>query len=692
LRIDIGELSRAADFGCGTSIRNPQSTIRNRHALWGLPKQLKTYGLIALVLLWALLMGVPAKVKGQTTSLHDVFEAVISDNDSRIEPVPRQPIVRQTQWIAPTGNQTWQSKSGLNRGQLKWGARLAQAQVPQAEVPQAELPSTEATPQDAMQDPEGLPPPGVEGTIPLAGSPPADAVQLKQYPDGTLDLIVRDFSLSQVLSMLAQTHGLNIVAANDIDALISITLRRVPIEEALTAILSVANYTWVQRNNIILVTSLADPSLPADVQDRQIQVFELDFASAMVVAEAATNFLSPVGKISISPSDPADSRKARELVVVEDTPTSLARIAAYIEQVDCPPRQVLIEAHILQVNLDDTCAAGVDFAALMRVADQSVNIISVPSLNIPIPTPSSPTEPTAPALVATLSGGDLNGVIELIQTTTDSKTLGSPKLLVLNEQEARLQVGDQLGFKVTTTTETSTLESVQFLDVGVVLSIRPRITRDGHVLLNVKPEVSTGEVNPETGLPEESTTELETDVMLADGQGMVIGGLIKETDSVAERKVPYLGDIKGLGWLFKHSEVTKERVEIIVALVPRIQPYDAQWQAFEQGELVRAGVPLLDPQRGPLRRNYRPWDPVLPDGKRVHRPILPGKERGHHSGYAYEMGSGYVVPPHPLPEQNFYGACDDELPAPASNGFQQPFLSDDALPAPESGSVLRRQR
>jgi hypothetical protein len=282
----------------------------------------------------------------------------------------------------------------------------------------------------------------------------------------------------------------------------------------------------------------------------------------------------------------------------------------------------------------------------------------------------------------------------LIQTTTDSKTLGSPKLLVLNEQEARLQVGDQLGFKVTTTTETSTLESVQFLDVGVVLSLRPRITRDGHVLLNVKPEVSQGEVNPETGLPEESTTELETDVMLEDGQGMVIGGLIKETDSVTQSKVPYLGDIKGLGWFFRKSEVTKERVEIIVALVPRIQPYDAQWQAFEQGELVRAGVPLLHPQHGPLMRNYRPWDPVLPDGQRVYQRLLPRQHHrtGHGNGYAYEMGSNYVVPPYPLPEQNFYGSCEPEFQTPDESGFQQPFLSDEALPAPEASTGRRLVR
>ena len=390
---------------------------------------------------------------------------------------------------------TWQPKGLQSRGELKWGTRLAQAEVPDSEVPQAEAPPVETQPIA-----ENLPPPAVEGTIPLAGSPPIDAVQMSQDENGLITLIVRDASLSQVLAFFAQQQSLNIVAANDIDALISITLYKVPPEEALTAILSVANYTWVQRNNIILVTSLSDPTLAADVQDRQIQVFELDFASAQVVAEAVTNFLSPVGKVSISASDPADSRKARELVVVEDLPASLARIAAYIEQVDCPPRQVLIEAHILQVNLDDQNTQGVDFEALCRVANSPINIMSVPSLNIPLPDAGVPTDPTSPAMVATLTGGDLNAVIELIQTTTDSKTLGSPKLLVLNEQQARLQVGDQLGFKVTTTTETSTLESVQFLDVGVVLTIRPRITRDGRVLLECKARSLDGRGEPGNGL------------------------------------------------------------------------------------------------------------------------------------------------------------------------------------------------
>src|SRR4029079_19138863 len=144
-------------------------------------------------------------------------------------------------------------------------------------------------------------------------------------------LIVRDESLSKVIALLAQSQHLNIVAAKDIDATISITLHDVPVEEPLTAVLDVANYTWVRRNNIILITSLtAAGNLPADTQGRQLQVFELDFAAASVVSEAIAGMLSPVGKSTVSKVTPTDNRRTRELVVVEDVPSVLQRIAAYI--------------------------------------------------------------------------------------------------------------------------------------------------------------------------------------------------------------------------------------------------------------------------------------------------------------------------------------------------------------------------
>ena len=255
---------------------------------------------------------------------------------------------------------------------------------------------------------------------------------------------------------------------------------------------------------------------------------------------------------------------------------------------------------------------------------------------------------------------------------------------MLNEQEARLQVGEHLGFKVSTTTDTSTIQNVQFLDVGVVLRLTPRITRDGCVLLHVRPEVSKGAVNPDTGLPESQTAELETDVMLNDGQGMVIGGLIKENDTTNQSKVPWLGNMRGIGWLFRRTEVIKERVEIIVALVPRVQPYDAKYQAYEQGELVKASVPLM---HGPLCRTNRPWDPILPDGKRVSHPLLPPKHVPPPTGYYHDEMPDYVIPEYPMPEQQFgtdREPCDPAGPLPPNAQPTDPFTPEQELPMPQA--------
>jgi hypothetical protein len=128
--------------------------------------------------------------------------------------------------------------------------------------------------------------------------------------------------------------------------------------------------------------------------------------------------------------------------------------------------------------------------------------------------------------------------------------------------------------------------------------------------------------------------------------------------------------------------VTKERLEIIVALVPRIQPYDGQYQAFEQGEIVKASVPLL---HGPLCRTDRPWDPILPDGKRIQYPLLPQKHPRPKTGYYHDEMPQYEIPNYPLPQQHFYSdavECESAGPQMAEPQATDPFTSDQDLPLP----------
>jgi type IV pilus assembly protein PilQ len=433
-------------------------------------------------------------------------------------------------------------------------------------------------------------------TIPMRGQTPT--IELDRL-SGTISLHVRDASIRDVLTLIAQQMKINIVFADGIDARISITLEDVTVENALDAMLSTTGHTWTRVNNIVHVTSLnATARFPAQLQNRVVRVFELDFASATDVDTVVKSMLSPVGTSQVMVTDETDNRRTRDVVIVEDLDRYVTRIEQYVHQLDIPPRQVMIEAYILEVELSDTRRNGVNFDTLAKFANNSLRL----------QTTGFASSAASQAFFIEVNGKNLTGLIELLETTADAKTLASPKVLAINGQKARIQIGERLGYRVTTTTETSSLESVEFIDVGVVLEVTPRVTRDGRVMMRVKPEVSGGTIDAATGLPSEDTTEVETDILLEGGRGIVIGGLIQERDVDNQSKLPGLGDLKWVGPLFQRRVHEKRRSEIIVVLVPHIMPYNCDIQQREDVQLERATTPLL---WGPLDEYPRPWEPRL---------------------------------------------------------------------------------
>jgi type II secretory pathway component GspD/PulD (secretin) len=422
-----------------------------------------------------------------------------------------------------------------------------------------------------------------------------------------ISLSVREASLSEVLGLVAEQHGLNIVTASSVTGTISVSLVEVELEDVLDAILTVNGYTWVRQKNIILVSKLDQQSPVSHIaQGRQMRVFSLTYVAGTDIDAVVKGLLSPVGQSFVTTQSAQDKRKTQEQIVVEDLPQYLERVESYIAQADQPPRQVLIEAHILRVDLADNLRHGVDLQGVARLAGAKITLSSKGFAN-----PAA-----SPAFLFGVDGTDLDTLIEALQTTTDAKTLASPKVLAVNGQEARIQVGERLGYLVTTTTQTSTLQSVNFLDTGIVLTVTPIIGESGQILMNIVPKISSGRVNPDTGLPEEETTDVQTTVMLHDGQAMIIGGLITETDIDLQSKVPIAGDLWGVGRLFQRRVQTTERSEIIIALIPRIVPYESMYDAKNQCDIHRATTPLTE---WPLQEAVRDVEPSLPDAMKLPR-------------------------------------------------------------------------
>ena len=346
-------------------------------------------------------------------------------------------------------------------------------------------------------------------------------------------------------------------------------------------------------------TLATDPN----VQGREIRAFELNYVSAEEVLPIVQKLISPVGHAFVHVTKADNTRYTHEQIVIEDLPAYLLRVHAYLAQVDLQPRQVQVEANVLQVTLQDNCRHGVDFDQMLRVANSEVSLQSTGFATS-----------SGPAHLFRIDGTDLTSVVDLLKSTTDAKTLASPKVTVLNGQQSRMQVGGQIGYLLTTTTQTSSLQSVNFLEYGVILTVTPLITDNGRILIKVKPQVSTGRINTRTDLPESETTEVETTVMLNDGEAMILGGLIKETDTETQNKIPWLGDLRYVGRIFQKRSALRERNEVIITLLPRIVPDCRDVCEADVTNQQRAHTPLLE---GPLNRvDRRGWEPQLPDAMR----------------------------------------------------------------------------
>lgn len=385
-----------------------------------------------------------------------------------------------------------------------------------------------------------------------------------QGTNGQFTIRATQSTLGEIIAAIAKTSRVDVVMAGEGSTKVSLNMYDRPLEDILTAVCLQTGHVWRRHQDVILVSPLAtETPYQAQVQGRVIEAIQLDYVAAADVQTALQDLLSPVGKLHVMTSSKTDHLKSREVLIVEDLADNVARLIEFARTLDVPPRQVMIEAYVLQVDLEKNQRHGVNFEKIFSWNGTPLSVEMTGFAN----------ESASQAFMARLDASSLTGVLEFLKSQTDSRTLASPRLLVVNGQEKRLQVGQQLGYRTVTTTQSGlTQENVNFLDVGVVLSVTPRISGDQRILLNVNSKVSTGLVNPETGLPEESTSEVDTDVLLEDGYGIVIGGLIQEGDNDSSSGVIGLSDIPYLGGLFRRRQIEKERKEIIFVIVPRILP------------------------------------------------------------------------------------------------------------------------
>lgn len=279
-------------------------------------------------------------------------------------------------------------------------------------------------------------------------------------------------------------------------------------------------------------------------------------------------------------------------VVVFGTARDYAVVERALRQLDVVPMQVMIEAAITEVALTDNLRFGVQWN--FQTGDSNFALTEG--------TDANPTR-ILPGFSYFFSDGDIRGTLNALERRTNVKVISAPKLLVLNNQTAALQVGDQVPITTQTAVgienaNSAVVNSVEYRDTGVILKVTPRVNASGMVLLDIAQEVSDVAPNQTSGIdsPTISTRRISTSIAAQDGQVIALGGLFRNSKSFGKNGLPILSRIPVLGGLlFGNSDNREQRTELLVILKPHVL------RSVEDGRAVteelRAKLRTLEPFR-----------------------------------------------------------------------------------------------
>ena len=390
-----------------------------------------------------------------------------------------------------------------------------------------------------------------------------------QADEPLISLAMRDTELAEVMEMLSRAERINILLSEGVGGEVSFSLYDVPLGEAIRSIADAAGYAAERRNGTYFIVERNEAGSYAASDLTDIRTFRIQYADTAQLQAMLTPYLSDFGQLNVLLES--------KILIVEDTPEFLRRIAALISDIDRQPKQILIEAKILEVTLNSEDSYGINWSDFFQ-SDGGEGSYGTRGLDGAGASGSS-------GLFFEIANTDLTAMLSALEQNGRIRTLSTPKLLALENEEASVIVGDRRGYTVTTTINQVTSESIEFLESGVILRVTPHVDSEGRVMMDIHPEVSTGVVDA-NGIPSQTTTEVTTRLLVGSGQTIFIGGLIKQTQTESRKGVPLLGRIPGVGLLFSSREVTSANTETVVVITPRIiGDINGPWNSEPQSEV-----------------------------------------------------------------------------------------------------------
>jgi len=431
----------------------------------------------------------------------------------------------------------------------------------------------------------------------------------KVYTGERLTLNFQDIEVRAVLQLLADTSGQNIVVSDTVRGRVTLRLQNVPWDQALDIVLRTKGLDMRKKDNVILVApqaeiaarEKADLAAQKDIQELaplRTEFLQVNYAKASDIARllksGSGSLLSARGNVSI------DDRT--NTLLVQDTAEQLEQIRSMVSTLDIPIRQVLIESRIVIVSDDFSRDLGVrmgftrvsddikDLFAISGSAQATDSImgsalgnlassgqpfpVQVPfgnfdryNVNMPV------SNPAGRLALSVLDFDDFLIDLELSAAQAEGKgeIVSSPRVITSNQREAVIEQGVEVPYQESASSGATT---TQFKKAVLSLKVTPQITPDDRVILDLEVNKdSVGQLVPSaTGgfVPSIDTRSIKTQVLVNDGQTVVLGGIMETERRESEKKVPFLGDVPGLGALFRTRSKSDSRAELLIFVTPKI--------------------------------------------------------------------------------------------------------------------------
>ena len=433
------------------------------------------------------------------------------------------------------------------------------------------------------------------------------------YTGERLTLNFQDIETRAVLQLLADASGQNIVVSDSVSGSVTLRLQNVPWDQALDIVLRTKGLDKRRQDNVIIVAPQAElaarekAELAArkDVQELEplrseyLQVNYAKAADMATLVKTNTNsLLSPRGSVSV------DERT--NTLLLQDTSDRLADIRRLVATLDIPVRQVQIEARIVIVNNDFQRELGARFgftnvqqngntglvtttgtaAGTDQIISSGISNVqgSVPPTIYPITVPTGntaaqrynvnlPVSNPAGTFALGILGNNFIVDLELsaAQAETQANIIATPRVITANQKEASIEQGVEIPYQQSASSGATT---IQFKKAVLALKVTPQITPDNRIILDLDVrDDSVGQVVVASGgvnVPSINTREIQTQVLVNDGQTVVLGGILQTTQREDDNKVPYLGDIPVLGHLFKQTSRQDNKDELMIFITPKI--------------------------------------------------------------------------------------------------------------------------